>query len=235
MPEFRYRIWKPKGAEGRLPVLYLLHGSGAEDDESTWLREGRGNLPVTLERLVAGKTVPSIAVVTPFGRPADVRIGQWGFPEIEGFHAYVLALIRAVESDPALSIRTDRAGRAIAGLSMGGWQAIAIFLRSPEMFSAVGNFSGTVQMGFNSSAQPQTFNRPLRPEQVLGLSVFYHTCGRQDQRFYDSNVAFVAELDAAGISNTHDFPDGAHDWPFWQRSLERFAKCLGASGWGTVR
>lgn len=134
--------------------------------------------------------------------------------------------------DPQLRVRNDQAGRAIAGLSMGGWQALGVLLRSPGMFSALGNFSGTVQLGFSGATTPRIFDRPLRAQQLPPLAVFYHTCGSQDERFIQSNIAFVSELDAAGIPNVHDFPDGDHNWQFWQGALGRFANHLGKAGWG---
>jgi enterochelin esterase family protein len=232
MQQYRYNFWTPLGADGRLPVLYLLHGGGARDAENSWFDESRGNLAAILDPLLQSRRLLPLTVITPFGRPANVEAGPWGFPELDGFHAYLIALIREVESDPRLQVRTDRAGRAIAGLSMGGWQALGVFLRSPGMFSALGNFSGTVQISFSCVRQPLTFNRPLRADQLPSLTVFYHTCGRQDTRFYEPNAAFVRELDAAGVPNIHEFPNGRHDWPFWQGAIGRFANHLGAAGWG---
>jgi enterochelin esterase family protein len=232
MQQYRYNFWTPLGADGRLPVLYLLHGGGARDDENSWFDENRGNLAAILDPLIQSRCLLPLTVITPFGRPANVETGPWGFPELDGFHAYLMALIREVESDPRLQVRTDRAGRAIAGLSMGGWQALGVFLRSPDMFSALGNFSGTVQVDFSRTRQPLTFNRPFRADQLPSLAVFYHTCGRQDTRFYEPNTAFVRELATAGVANIHDFPNGGHDWPFWQGALGRFANHLGAASWG---
>lgn len=232
MAQSRFSFWIPSGVGGRLPVLYLLHGGGAGDNENSWLDEQIGNVPGILDPLVESGRLLPLAVVTPFGRPAHVGPAAWGFPELDEFHEYLLALIREVESDPRLRVRTDQTGRAIAGLSMGGWQALGVLLRSPAMFSALGNFSGTVQLGFSGATTVRLFDRPLRPEQLPSLAVFYHTCGRQDVRFYQPNTAFVGELDAAGIRNVHDFPDGGHNWQFWQGALGRFADHLATASWG---
>jgi S-formylglutathione hydrolase FrmB len=228
MQQYRYNFWTPRGADGRLPVLYLLHGAGVTDDESSWLKSSMGNVADVIGPIVQSKLIFPLAVVTPFGRPANVKtMGQPLFPELEGFHAYLMALIREVESDPRLQVRPERAGRAIAGLSMGAWQTIGAFLRSPDMFSPLGNFSGAVDVSFG-----RTFDRPLRAHQLRPLTVFYHTCGKQDQVFYEQNREFVKELNAAGVPNIPDFPDGGRDWPFWQGAVGRFAKHLGAASWG---
>jgi enterochelin esterase family protein len=216
---------------GRLPVIYLLHGGGAHDAEHSWLDAQIGNAGAILGPLIQSGRLPRVAVVTPFVRPLQVPTGAWDFPELNAFHQYLRDLIRTVESDPRLSVRTDRGGRAIAGLSMGGWQAVGVLLRSPEMFSAAANFSGTVQLGFSGNT-PSRFDRPLRKDQVPPLAVFYHTCGEQDERFIAANKAFVAELNEAGIPRTYDFLPGRHDWQFWQGALARFAEQLANANWG---
>jgi enterochelin esterase family protein len=202
----------------RLPVIYLLHGGGADNDEQSWLNPRIGNVEAILGPLIQSGRLPRVAVVTPFARPPQVPRGAWDFPELNAFHQYLRELIRTVESDPRLSVRTDRAGRAIAGLSMGGWQALGVLLRSPEMFSAAANFSGTVQLGFSGDT-PSRFDWPLRKEQVPPLAIFYHTCGEQDDRFIAANKAFVGELNDAGVPHGHDFVPGGHDWLFWQGAL----------------
>lgn len=125
----------------KYPVLYLLHGIGG--DEKEWLKGG--NPQVILDNLYAdGKLAPMI-VVMPNGRAMkdDRAVGNiFDKDKVEAFATFekdlLNDLIPFVEKKyPTL---TDREHRAIAGLSMGGGQALNFGLGNLDKFAWVGGF-----------------------------------------------------------------------------------------------
>ena len=133
------RVYTPPGysKDKKYPVLYLLHGIGG--DENEWPRGGAPD--VILDNLYAdGKAVPMV-VVMPNGRaskdltPKDPIPKQ--SPAFAAFEQDLLAdLIPFVEK--TYPVKADRESRAIAGLSMGGGQALNFGLGNLNTFAWVG-------------------------------------------------------------------------------------------------
>ncbi len=103
-------------------------------------------------------------------------------------------------------VAPGRQRRAIAGLSMGGGQSLAIGLRHLELFSAIGAYS--------AAAPPDAetrFAQPLSDAQGTNrrLTLFWIACGRQDSLFPRSQK--LSELlNARGIRHTFRPTEGAH-------------------------
>src|SRR5690606_30484527 len=129
------------------PVLYLLHGAGG--DERTWIDRQQAN--VILDNLIADGKVEPFIVVMPYGYTTRLEEGQRRRgaadykTDMEEFAVdFISDLIPQVES--RYRVLADREHRAIAGLSMGGGQALAIGLTHPELFNAVAGFSSAMQI-----------------------------------------------------------------------------------------
>jgi enterochelin esterase-like enzyme len=115
-------------------------------------------------------------------------------------------------------VQADREHRAIAGLSMGGGQALTIGLRHLDRFAYVGGFSSAL-FG-NSSAlvsDPAAARKQLR---LLWLS-----CGDQD-RLMDASKAFHTSLEEKNVSHLWHVDSGAHTWPVWKNDLYLLAQRL---------
>jgi putative tributyrin esterase len=170
----RALVWLPPSYRSqpgkRYPVAYYLHG--AFGDESNWLNEGR--LGTTLDSLVAAG-LPEMIVVMPDGD--DGFYSTWNFlgdwagcrrnrgPNDEPADSYCVPwphyddyIARDLVAFVDRTWRTlaNRRHRAIAGLSMGGYGAIALALAYPDVFSAAVSHSGvlTPAAGTNSSPVP---------------------------------------------------------------------------------
>jgi len=146
----RMTVYTPAGYETsnrRYPVLYLLHGMGG--DENAWEELGRATQ--ILDNLIAeGKAEPMV-VVMPNG-----NISQEAAPG-EGSSGLVTAALRYPKTmdgnfekafpdiiqfvEKAYRVKKDKANRAIAGLSMGGFHSIYIALNNPDAFDYIGLFS----------------------------------------------------------------------------------------------
>jgi S-formylglutathione hydrolase FrmB len=133
------RVLTPDGFDpdrDHLPVLWLLHGGfGSSTD---WTTAGDA------EALTAG--LPMIVVMP------DAGTGGWytdwlrGTPEgPQRWEAFHLDELRPF-IEARYRTRTDRGGRAIAGLSMGGFGAMSYAARHPDLFGFAASFSGAVDL-----------------------------------------------------------------------------------------
>jgi S-formylglutathione hydrolase FrmB len=131
----------------RYPVLYLLNGS--LDDQTAWTTKGDAEKISAPYQLII--VMPSGGQ---FGNYTDwYNDGAYGPPEWETYH--INQLIPWI--DAHLPTDGTRAGRWVAGLSMGGGGAASYQARHADLFSAVGIFSGAVDTN-NVFVQPLTAN-----------------------------------------------------------------------------
>jgi enterochelin esterase-like enzyme len=119
-------------------------------------------------------------------------------------------------------VQADREHRAIAGLSMGGGQALAIGLTHLDLFAYVGGFSSAL-FGNSSSlvSDPAAASKQLR---LLWLS-----CGDQD-RLMDASKTFHTSLEEKKVPHLWHVDSGAHTWPVWKNDLYLLAQRLFRDG-----
>jgi enterochelin esterase-like enzyme len=133
--ELPYLVYRPAGVERgeqRYPVLYLLHGLGA--DCSQWQTVG---VVGEADRLIGRGVIPPMVIVMPTGED-----GYWMNHRPDGprWRDYLISeLIPTVEaSEPVLS---KREFRAIGGISAGGHGALQLAWNNPQLFGTVGAHS----------------------------------------------------------------------------------------------
>src|SRR4051794_17408344 len=115
-------------------------------------------------------------------------------------------------------VRADREHRAIAGLSMGGGQALTIGLRHLDRFAYVGGFSSAIfGNGGALVSDPAAARKQLR---LLWLS-----CGDED-RLMDASKAFHTSLEQKDVSHFWHVDSGAHTWSVWKNDLYLLAQRL---------
>jgi putative tributyrin esterase len=221
----RYHIVVPAAAAGApVPVVYLLHGHGGE--EGDWF---------TYSRAAALANQYNVAVVTPDGANSwyvNGGTGRWG--------DYIADdLVREVEK--RWPVKATREGRAVAGLSMGGFGAMNLALRRPEVFALAASMSGALDITRDANVfESVTIDREVR--NIFGppgsdtrrdndlyrlaseatparLPYLHIDCGRDDA-WFAVNVEFAQVLTTRGIE--HDFQQlpGDHDWPYWDRQIQ---------------
>ena len=224
----RATIYTPPGYDEELsrryPVLYLQHGAG--EDERGWVKQGRANF--ILDNLIAaGQAVPLIVVMEcGYAFPAGAQPGPAFLQQAsQAFGALLLQdLIPMVDS----TYRTlaGREHRAIAGLSMGGFQALQAGLTHLEAFAWIAAFSGArLEASELSTAydgvfrDPAAFNRQAR---LLWLSA-----GTAEERFYQGIQSLHTALEQIKVNHEIFISQGtAHEWQTWRRSLHAFAPRL---------
>jgi enterochelin esterase-like enzyme len=120
-------------------------------------------------------------------------------------------------------VRPGRENRALAGLSMGGRQALVIGLNHLDQFAYVGEFSAGA-----SALDPQQW-----PASVLGdtaatnerIKLLFLACGTEDSRFGAHNKA-DALLKAKGVRHVYFTTPGEHEPKVWRHALYEFAQKL---------
>ena len=123
----------------------------------------------------------------------------------------------------------DREHRAMAGLSMGGFQTFQTTMTNLDKFAYVGGFSGAGMMPAGSDiktlyngvwANPEEFNNKVK--------LMYVSTGLQEPvGMYNTVKNFHDALDKAGIKHTYyESPGTGHEWQTWRRSLRQFAGML---------
>src|SRR6185503_8151662 len=224
--EVKINVLLPDGYQSekdrRYPVVYLLHGYGG--DYSEWQKVG-----IVEEE----KGLPAI-IVMPEG-DQSFYVNHHDDPKALWEDYVTREVVKYVEENFRTVAR--REGRAICGLSMGGYGAMVLGLRHPELFGAVASESGALGVpGWTTSGDigerlTHIFGPENSPERtkydlkrLLGdlpaekRPDIYIDCGSEDF-LLDSNRAFVAELSRQKAVYEYREVPGAHNFPYWKRNV----------------
>lgn len=215
-------IYTPPGYSDKkkYSVLYLMHGVGGTETE--WVNNGAPKN--ILDNLyAAGKLEPMIVVFPNCRAMADDSPGTdlFALDKIEGFQNFITQLrndvIPYVESH--YSVYTDREHRAIAGLSMGGAQAIYFGLGNLDLFAWVGAFSPSpFFIDYNTLVSDPGYT----DEQ---LKLLWISCGQQDSLAYVSSD-LDEYLTGLGIDHIYYELPGGHNWNVWRNGLYNFSQLI---------
>lgn len=235
----RVYIYCPPGydtdRDTRYPVLYLQHGSG--EDERGWSNQGRAAF--IMDNLIAErKAVPMLVVME---KGYATKQGEQQTPQPAGAAPNPARMFQAFDEvvskdlvpyiDSTFRTVPNRDNRAIAGLSMGGFQAYQIGLNHLDLFSHIGGFSGAGG-GFGGGAfDPKTaHNGVMADANAFNRRVpllFLSIGTAENPRFQDSVRGYRDALTKAGIKPVfYESPDTDHEWLTWRRSLREFAPRL---------
>lgn len=231
----RIAIYTPPGYEDsnkEYPVLYLLHGAGG--DEEAWIAHGKA--VKILDNLIAqGKAEPMI-VVMPNGNviqdaaPGEGRdnfiIPQFMMPQtMDGtFEANFMDIIKFVENN--YRVKDDKANRAIAGLSMGGFHSFHISRYYPNTFDYVGLFSAALMPREDATGKVYTnIDGTLKDQMDNGYKLYWMGIGKTDF-LYDANKEFREKLDSMGMKYTYMETEGGHIWRNWRIYLSELLPLL---------
>ena len=201
-------------------AFYLLHG--LSDDQSIWMRR------TSVERYAAG--LPLVVVMPDGGRGFYTNAAE-GFAYEDDLLKDVVGLV-----DRTFPVKAERAGRAIGGLSMGGYGAVKVGLKHHEMFASVNSHSGALDFlsdpkhiaGFGKEFVrvfgPDPKDGPEDPFAIVQkldhgrLPALRIDCGTGDF-LLEGNRAFHEHLKALHIPHEYEEYPGAHDWGYWDQHI----------------
>jgi enterochelin esterase family protein len=216
-------VYTPPGYEqnrnARYPVLYLSHGSG--DWQTGWVEVGKANF--ILDNLIAqGKAKPML-VVMPFGQtlPGSPR-QQRNVAKFLDLYAKDLfnEIVPAVEQ--MYHVAAGSENRAIAGLSMGGGQALWTGLNHASKFGFVAGFSSWIPLerGDNFEGMLARFDPARKDNPKLWIAI-----GEKDF-LLDNNEKLHAWLQSKNVQHSYRVTEGAHTWRVWRRYLAELVPLL---------
>ncbi|MDQ8203489.1 alpha/beta hydrolase-fold protein [Pelagicoccus sp. SDUM812003] len=241
----RFFLYTPPGydqsPDTRYPVLFLQHGGG--EDERAWPIQGRvANIMDNL--IAAGEAEPMLFVMErgyalrpgeepiPFRMGPDVSMEELNRQMLKRFASFEAVILEDVIPLIDAKYRTipDRHHRAIAGFSMGGFQAYMIGLQNLDTFASIGGLSGTGHFG-TADIDPETyyggvFADPDAFNEKMDLMFFGHGT-HEPERMMDGFNAFHANLTRVGIDHVYFKSEGTgHEWLTERRNLRELAKRL---------
>ncbi|HEX8069501.1 MAG TPA: alpha/beta hydrolase family protein [Pyrinomonadaceae bacterium] len=216
----------------RYPVLYLLHGLGGGHDD--WLSNRA--------HLAAHAAHYRIIIVTPEGKDGWYTDGVNADEKFESY--FMQELLPDVER--RFRALGTRAGRGVAGLSMGGYGALKFGVKYPDRFALAASMSGALGAARWGAGDKELidFVRPslarvfgaadspvraandlfklyadLPAERVAQLPFLYLDCGTDDI-FVDTNRALADLLFRRKIPHEFRQLPGAHNWPYWDQQVQ---------------
>jgi enterochelin esterase-like enzyme len=196
------------------PVVYFLHGLPAG------AKSYRGNawLISALEQVG-----PAILVFPQGARDDDTDPEYLNWGSGRQWETYVAEEVPRYIDAHFRTIR-NRTGRAIVGVSAGGYGATILGLHHLSSFAVVESWSGyfhptdptgTQPLARGPAANAHTLITELHAAQKRQPTFFGFYVGRGDTRFESENVQFDRELSAAGVRHVFELYRGAHQTSLW--------------------
>lgn len=232
----RLTIYTPAGYEQskeKYPVLYLLHGMGG--DENAWSELGRATQ--IMDNLIAsGKAKPMIVVMpngnisqeaAPGETSEGLKIPSMQLPKtMDGnFETAFQDVVNFVERN--YRVKADKAHRAIAGLSMGGFHSLYISINNPSSFDYIGLFSAAIKPRQKEVSSPIYKDPESKVDNLFKHSPKLLWMGIGNTDFlYKENADLRHYLDSKHYPYTYLETDGGHIWRNWRIYLTTFAQKL---------
>src|SRR5207302_2632174 len=190
---------------------------GIGGDEGEWPRGGSPD--VILDNLYADKKAMPMIVVMPNGRAAKDVTARDPIPkQSPAFAAFEKDLLKDLIPfiEKTYSVKADRESRALAGLSMGGGQALNFGLGNLDAFAWVGGFSSAP-----NTRQPAALIKD-HAEAAKKLRLLYVACGDKDGLFRISQDVHTM-LEEKKVPHLYNvIPGGQHDFQVWKSDLYHF-------------
>jgi len=223
------RVIYPETGTPPFPVLYLMHGRS--DDSSSWSRNSR------IENHAAA--FPMIVAMP------DGYLGFYTDNEQGPAFARHIGKELPDMIERTFQARADRAGRAIGGLSMGGYGALRVGLGYPDRFCSIHSHSGaldgaaTLLRNWKEAHDPEGPDLPGEMQRIFGsqpmgprhdllelaknassnLPEILIDCGTGDF-LLEANRGFTRALEREKIPHTYVEHPGGHDWTYWDTHIQ---------------
>jgi S-formylglutathione hydrolase FrmB len=195
----KYSVFLPAsyedGTSRKYPVVYFLHGLW--NDHTSWTVERYGGIPAHIEELQKSGAIPEFIMINPNGENSfytDYLDGSQNFEQM-----IVKDLIEYVER--TYRVIPDRKDRSIGGVSMGGYGALKIAMKHPELFASAMGFSPIVFAGDDPSVYVRNSQSRMAQYLVKALAPIYGMPFDHEQWIHNSliDLARAADLDGLDI------------------------------------
>lgn len=210
--------------EGRkYPVLYVLHGA-------------TGSYRDWAEKTTVTEELESRDMILVFPDGSD--FGWYIDSEIKPENQYESAVSRDVRLDVErrFPARTDRGGRGIAGLSMGGHGALSLAAKNPELYISASSLSGILDIAGHPGKWRLDEILGPQPEHVgrwkansvyhladrfttAGISVLFDTGVADKTGAVEDARKLHERLKELGVDHTYREFSGRHDWVYWREHI----------------
>ena len=235
--EIRYGVYFPPSyaisPARKYPVLYFLHG--LFEDETRW--SSRGGTDRIMDRMIADGKIGEFIVAIPNGATSfwvNTRDGKEKWEDM-----ILTEFIPMIESN--FRVNASRTNRGISGTSMGGYGALEIAMKHPDLFGSVSSHSAVllkdlsaakvadrrIQMfqslfdkiyGINQDLIYWEANNPMSlvkdTKRFNGLKIYFD-CGTDDNYGFDVGTRELDEmLTKSGYPHEAHLYPGRHGWDY---------------------
>jgi len=225
-------------ANTRYPVLYFLHG--LFENETSWGERGGEQ---SLDALLSDGQVGKFLVVLPDGGRTFYINSMDGRERYEDF--FIRELVPAI--DRKYRTIASAAARGISGSSMGGYGALHLGMRHPDVFGSASSHSAALvpkfpnplptegRWGFYARVLQGPFGSPLsepyweanspltlaeHPENFRNLKLYFD-CGDQDRYGFNEGAQLLDKtLTANGFPHEFALRPGSHGWSYLNQYMK---------------
>jgi len=222
----------------RFPVLYFLHG--LFEDEHSWLDRGGEEI---WESLTAQGELTNFIVILPAGGRTFYVNSQDGHERYEDF--FIQELVP--EIDRRYRTLAGARERGISGVSMGGYGALHLAMRHPDVFGSASAHSAALlpkfpdplptegRWGFYARVLQEPFGSPLNqsyfeannpltlaehPERFPHLALYFD-CGDHDRYGFNEGAELLDRiLSQKGFQHTFAIRPGGHGWDYLHQYMQ---------------
>ncbi|WP_058910774.1 esterase [Entomohabitans teleogrylli] len=227
-------VWTPPGYDGTgdaLPVLYFYHGFG--DTGLSAVTQGR--IPQIMDNLLAEGKIKPMLVVIPDTETDIPHAVPENFPPAERRKDFYPANAQAADRElmndiipligQRFNVRPDADGRALAGLSQGGYQALVSGMTHLESFGWLASFSGVTTATVPNRNVEKRLNQPQSINQQLRY--FALVVGEKDGVTGGDIAALKRELEQNGVKfDYRAYPELGHEMDVWRPAYAEFVQKL---------
>ncbi len=197
-PDRPVAIYLPPGyasSTSRFPVIYLLHGFGSTSKATeAWTKGGWANVPKMMDRLIGAGKIQKMIVVMP---DASSKLGGAFYTNSIAAGNWEDFITRDLVSDIDVHYRTIRgaSSRGIAGHSMGGYGALKLAMKHPDIYGAVYGLSACcMEWGGEISAANPAWDKTVGFRTLDDVAAAQDLIVKSGDNFKDPEVprAFLA-------------------------------------------